>query len=114
MSRVLTCAAIVAVLLLRASAAGGQAVFVGIPGSRCSYSTAVADASGRETFVNDKQHWASGFMDGAYAALGMGINRSSINFTYARLQNYCGQHPDATLREAMLALETEEPHRVPF
>jgi hypothetical protein len=83
-------------------------VFVGIPGSRCESSTAVADAKAPESWVNSKKYWASGFLDGAHAALGIGPVRSSVNFTYARLQNYCGQHPNTTLQDAMLALVAED------
>ena len=95
------------VFLLRTPVVRAQAVFVGIPGSRCDSSTAVADTSAPEWFLEAKKYWASGFLDGAYAALGMGPVRSSVNFTYARLQNYCAQHRDATLQEAMIALVAE-------
>lgn len=108
MRRVLLGIAIVLVFLLRASELRAQTVFVGIPGSRCQDSTAVADTKATDFMVNSKKSWASGFLDGAHAALGMEPVRSSVNFTYARLQDYCGRHPDVTLREAMLALVAED------
>lgn len=96
------------VLLVWAATVSAQAVFVGIPGSRCESSTALADSKNPEWLVNSKQYWASGFLDGAHAGLGMAPVRSSVNFTYSRLQNYCGQHPSVTLQDAMLALVAED------
>jgi hypothetical protein len=103
-------AIVVSSFLLCAPSAFGQSkvVFVGIAGSACSFSTAAKDASAPEFMVSEKKYWASGFIDGAYAALGMGISRSSVNFVYARLQNYCADHPDTTLRDAMQALVGED------
>ena len=40
--------------------------------------------------------------------MGLPPARSSVAFTYARLQNCCGDHTDVTQREAMLALLEED------
>ena len=112
MTRVLAFVAIAAVLLLRATAVRAQLVFregSGIPGLRCESSMRIlADAKTSEWAVTHVKHWASGFSDGAHAALETRPVRSSADFTYARLQNYCGQYPNATLQEAMLALVAED------
>ncbi len=97
-------------LLLQASAARGQVGSVNIAGTPCRDSTAEADAPGsREAFVNEKKDWAKGFMDGVYAVSGKGFwSNASVNGNYARLQDYCSQHTDMMLRDAMLALAVED------
>jgi hypothetical protein len=104
----LSVALVLVVLPIGTPAQSGQRVFVGIAGSRCEFSTGLVDANSVESVVDTKKYWASGFLDGVHAALRMEPVRSSINFTYARLQDYCGRNPNKTLREAMLALGLDD------
>jgi hypothetical protein len=93
-----------------------QLVYVGIAASLCGDATSpraatrlrqqdtiLAESDQHETMV-----WATGFLDAGHALLELPEVRSSMSFTYARLQNYCHDHENDTLREAALVLLDED------
>jgi len=99
---------LVCLLATASIVADGQLRFAGNVGMLCQYSTATADLNTPEPIVDSKKHWASGFLDGAHAVLGLPPVGSSVNFRYARLQNECGRNQQSTMGEAMLTLVDED------